>query len=499
MNGYVLYNPALYFYVFSGCRPRLLCVEGMQRKSFLSALLKKIRATDLVLIAIGCVFYLWACLDDLYRLLVYILAVYLLGILLKKTRGKYITVHQAECEGGEHRVSLALPILFLSVLFTVAALIHFKYTGMLSEILGFLLKDTVTLPSIIAPLGISFITFSAISYLADIYYGKADPGSLIDCALYITFFPKVVSGPIVLWRDFSAQMRTHAVSLSRISDGIGRVMIGCAKKLILADTFGAVIASVPQEMDALTAAGIGLLYMLQIYYDFSGYSDIAIGLSGMLGFEMKENFNFPYLSTSITEFWRRWHISLGTWFREYIYFPLGGSRKGKVRTVVNIAVVFLLTGIWHGAGWTYMLWGIVNGVCNVAEKLLSGCKIYEKTPKALKWLATMTVTYFCWGLFRFPTFEAFRAWLRVMLGITRFAEIPYSAAYYFDTRITVLVIVAALGATVWGLPAVQRLSDRVKTHPAGYLLSQTVRMLLFVVAMLFMINSDYSPFIYFQY
>ena len=239
--------------------------------------------------------------------------------------------------------------------------------------------------------------------------------------------------------------------------------------------------------------------MLQIYYDFSGYSDVALGLSRLLGFSFRENFDFPYISTSITEFWRRWHISLGTWFREYIYFPLGGSRAGTTRTLVNIGVVFLLTGIWHGAGWTYMLWGILNGLCNIAEKLLKDNRIYQKTPKLLKWAATMTVTYFAWELFRFEDITACIDWLKVMFGLRGFENIPYSWQYYFDLRMIVLMVVGSLGATVWGLPKVQETYKRFTDSRWGYPIHGLVLVVLFVISILFMVNSKYSPFIYFQY
>ena len=203
------------------------------------------------------------------------------------------------------------------------------------------------------------------------------------------------------------------------------------------------------QMDGVTAFLVGLLYMLQIYYDFSGYSDVAIGLSKMMGFSIKENFDFPYLSCSITEFWRRWHISLGTWFREYIYFPLGGSRISIKRTFFNIGVVFILTGIWHGAGWTYMLWGILNGVCNIAEKALADNKVYRRVPKIAKWFMTMIITYFAWQLFRAPSGSACLRWFMAFLGTHTAEAIPYTWQYYVDARLVVFVIVGIFGATVW--------------------------------------------------
>ena len=476
-------------------------VALLQYKGIAASFLRKCRAMDLALIGISCVFYMWACFDDVFRFLIYILIVYLLGLLIQRKGEKDCGIALVKRDSDENKrfISLSFIILIAAIAFVTFVLIHFKYTTLLASVWNFLFKDNMVGKSIVAPLGISFITFSAISYLADIYMGKAKAGNFIDCVLYLSFFPKVVSGPIVLWRDFKGQIEDRKISLQLVSDGISRIMIGFAKKLILADTFGACIASMSEAIDVTTAFGIALLYMLQIYYDFSGYSDIAIGLSNMLGFSFKENFNFPYLSCSITEFWRRWHISLGTWFREYIYFPLGGSRVSKTRTIVNIGVVFLLTGIWHGAGWTYMLWGIINGLCNIIEKLLADNKLYQKTPKVIKWLLTMIVTYFCWELFRFSNFDDCKEWFTVMFGQKQFNNIPYGWQYYFDTQMITLMITGILGATLFGMPKVQAAYERVVKTKLGYLMQQIVFIILFIIALMFMVNAKYSPFIYFQY
>ncbi|MBQ6830139.1 MAG: MBOAT family protein [Clostridia bacterium] len=482
------------FVFFPLCMAMYYVAIALQSKGKIGAFLAKCRLRDFALIGIGAVFYAWACFDDLFRFAVYIVIVYVLGLGIEMLRRD-----PHDEDGARHnRAGLAV-LLFAAVAFVVYVLVHFKYLELLADVWNWFFKDTVKGKTLIAPLGISFITFSAVSYLADIYMGKATAGSLIDCALYMSFFPKVVSGPIVLWRDFKEQVTVRRITLDNVSDGMSRVMIGFAKKLILADTFGACIATASSAVDVPTAWGIGLLYMLQIYYDFSGYSDIALGLSKMMGFSFKENFNFPYLSCSITEFWRRWHISLGTWFREYIYFPLGGSRKGKTRALINVAIVFVLTGIWHGAGWTYMLWGAINGACNIFEKVVGDKKWYQKTPKILKWAATMAVTFFCWELFRFTDFTACKEWFKVMFGVTRFDSIPYSLSYYFDTRMIVLVVVAILGATVFGWPKVQAAYQKFLRKPWGYAVCQLVFVVLFAVAILFMVNSTYSPFIYFQY
>lgn len=471
----------------------------LQTKGVASGFLKRCRACDLTLIGISACFYMWACFDDIFRFAAYILLVFMLGKAIELVqKKKYFVV--AENDSLERkRIPIALPLLLLSVFVVVAILVHFKYMGLVTDTWNYLFKDHVTKGSIIALLGISFITFSAISYLADIYMGKAKAGNIIDCSLYLLFFPKVVSGPIVLWRDFKGQIAERRVSLALISDGVTRVMIGFIKKLILADTFGACIASASGAIDPLTAWGVALLYMLQIYYDFSGYSDIAIGLSNILGFSVRENFNFPYLSCSITEFWRRWHISLGTWFREYVYFPLGGSRRGKGRAVLNVAIVFILTGIWHGAGVTYMLWGMINGVCNIVEKLISDKRWYKKVPAPIKWFSTMTVTFFAWELFRFTDFSACVKWLKIMFGFSRFTAVPYTWQYYFDARMITLVFVGIIGATLFGLPKIQNVYHRFLQKPYGYVIHQLIVVILFAVSVLFMVNSTYSPFIYFQY
>lgn len=243
--------------------------------------------------------------------------------------------------------------------------------------------------SLVAPLGISFLTFSAISYIVDIYRGNATSGSLIDCMLFLSFFPKIISGPIILWKDFQAQINNISISFNMNIEGINRIMIGFAKKVILADSFGVCLNLISlTNVDRITAIGGVFLYMLQIYYDFSGYSDIAIGISYLLGFKVKENFNFPYRSISISEFWRRWHISLGTWFREYIYIPLGGSHGSLNKTLRNLAIVFALTGIWHGAGFNYILWGGINAIFAIAERLFRNNTYYIKTPKIIKYVIT---------------------------------------------------------------------------------------------------------------
>lgn len=474
----------------------------LESKTCFSKIIKKIRLSDLSLICVSFCFYAWAIFEDLFRFIIYILLVYILGIIIQRIRDKkiYLVTEYLESDNSvkkKHYISPAFFVLCLAIIIFVSVLIHFKYEVFFVRIWNFLARDSLVGKSIIAPLGISFITFSAISYLADIYMGKSSVGSIIDCALYLSFFPKVVSGPIVLWRDFSKQITERRVTVELITNGINRIMIGFCKKLILADTFGFCIASSTGNIDVPTAWLFSLLYMMQLYYDFSGYSDIAIGLSNLFGFTFKENFNFPYLSLSISELWRRWHISLGSWFREYIYFPLGGSKYGVRKANINVGIVFLLTGIWHGVGFAYVLWGLTNGICIMFEKLIQNHNWYQKIPRFVKWMLTMCITFFCWIPFRFGSISKTVQWVKNMffdVGIE-----SYTWRYYLDTRMSVLLVISIIGATILGLPIVRRIYEHLVQNKVYYVFQQIFLFILFCVAILFMVNSTYSPFIYFQY
>jgi alginate O-acetyltransferase complex protein AlgI len=283
--------------------------------------------------------------------------------------------------------------------------------------------------------------------------------------------------------------------------GVDRIIIGFAKKAILADTFGTQIQSIEAGItstgvDAPTMWLRALLYFFQIYYDFSGYSDIAIGLCRIFGFSLKENFNFPYRSRSITEFWRRWHISLGTWFREYVYIPLGGSRRGNV--YMNLFLVFLLTGIWHGANWTFVLWGVLNGILVVVERFIQNKSWYQKIPGVVKWLITMILVFFLWIMFMSTDLSSAVRDYRALFTAVDGSLLNFTWRYYLTKKIVLLLIIAAVGSVVGG----NRLREQAKTWcstTAGSVIQQVCYLVLFVIALLFVINSSYSPFLYFQF
>ncbi len=482
------FTTEIFFFAFlPACLLAYFASVGLERLGAFGRWLQKIRFSDMITVLVSLVFYSFNCFDNILRLPVYVFLVYLLGCIIEKCR----TVKQYE-----HMRILATVASLTAVIFILA---YTKYWGTVTAVWQWLFQFKMPANSIVAPLGISFLTFSAVSYLADISSGKATSGSMLDCLLYLTFFPKIISGPTVLWRDFKPQIAERKRDLDGIATGFTRIMIGFVKKVLIADVLGACLAEIPGTVSDVPTAWIGaLVYMLQIYFDFAGYSDMAIGLAKLFGIEMKENFNFPYCSTSVGEFWRRWHISLGTWFREYVYFPLGGSRKGLRKTLRNLGIVFLLTGIWHGNGWTYLIWGGINGAMVILERLMAKKTFYIKTPKVIKWMFTMAVTLLCWQIFRFGSVTDVVAWCKTAFGLVSYQKIN-TWQYYFDAQIWTVIVIGTLSSTVFGLKAVQNGYQRLVSTKAGYATQQLVLVLLFAVAILFMVSSGYSPFIYFQY
>ncbi len=494
------FTTPIFFFVFLPiCLIAYYAVLAAQRLGRFGKCIKKLRIHDVVLVIFGLGFYGWTCFDNISRLMFYMFLIFAFGKIIGKCRtenGQPVTVGG---DGKNQNTQIRILVTSLFVVVVVFCLVYSKYWSEVISGWNSFFGTELPQRSITAPLAISFLTFSAVSYLVDVSRGKATTGSLLDCMLYLSFFPKIISGPTVLWQDFQAQLPSRKSNFDGVSDGFTRIMIGFAKKVLIADTLGSCMVNIPEtNIDAPTAWISAFLYMLQIYYDFAGYSDIAIGLSKVFGFEIKENFNFPYCSTSVGEFWRRWHISLGTWFREYVYFPLGGSRRGLVITLRNLGVVFLLTGIWHGSGKTYLVWGAVNGICVILERLLSGKKVYEKIPRLIKWLCTMFITLICWEIFRFGNLESVRQWGKIACGMISYQNIN-TWQNYFDMQILVIAVIGTLGATLFGIKPIRTYYQKLISGKVGYAIQQAVLLVLFVVAVMFMVSSGYSPFIYFQY
>ena len=397
---------------------------------------------------------------------------------------------------------MALKKVSFPVICLTGVLFFYKYASFLAiELNKWMGKEFITLGTILTPLGISFVVFNGISYVVDIYRGDARPGSLLDCFTYLAFFPKLVSGPIVLWKDFYPQLKDHKASFEQVEYGIDRIIIGYAKKAIIADTFGSQISLITSRM---AAGGVdipsvwlrSLLYFFQLYFDFAGYSDIAIGLCSIFGFSIKENFNYPYLSKSISEFWRRWHISLGTWFREYIYIPLGGNRKGNV--YLNLAIVFILTGIWHGTGLQFIVWGGVQAVCVMIERAIRNRKLYQKIPVAVKWFFSTAITFFSWILFMAKDLpSAIDNYKKLFIPMTS-DTLNFTWQYYLSGRIVVFLFIAVLGCATGTAIIKKRIDTLLHTVP-GITVKRISLILLFAVDILFVVNSTFSPFLYFQF
>lgn len=449
---------------------------------------ENLRLCDIYLVLVSIAFYGWALTFGMVYLCIYIVIVYIMG--------------RAVCvrKEGQNKNKLVAGAA-ISVL--TAILFFCKYFNFILESLNEAFQTGFDAFYIIVPLGISFITFSGISYVIDVYRDDKIAGNLLDVALYLTFFPKVVSGPIVLWKDFRVQSKLRKIDDVRMMNSLNRMMIGYMKKVILADTFGDVVYNIQRfhgtGTDMPTAWACALLYFLEIYYDFSGYSDIALGVAGLFGFEFKENFNFPYVSSSISEFWRRWHISLGAWFREYIYFPLGGSRKGMRRTLINLFIVFLLTGIWHGAGWNYILWGVLNGICVVLERCVQNKRFYINLPYIIKWAFTMMIVLVSWLVFMSPDLDTAAEFIKIMFGAKSYGFINFTYEYFFTAKNILLVVIGLMGATVLHCRCFRKLAEKINETKSLFVIQELLLFGGMALAVMFMVNSSYSPFIYFQY
>ena len=389
------------------------------------------------------------------------------------------------------------PILVVGIIINLGILGVYKYLGFISDIINSVCKaEVINAPDIILPIGISFFTFQAVSYIVDVY--REDTGaskSLINVALYISFFPQLIAGPIVKYHDINEQIVDRTLSVSKFSSGARNFIYGLAKKVLIANTLGLCVDSIHADFMGMLdwrMAWIGALaYTFQIYYDFSGYSDMAIGLAEMFGFNISKNFDYPYLSTSITEFWRRWHISLGTWFKEYVYIPLGGNRKGDLRTYVNLSIVFFLTGLWHGANYTFVVWGLYNGFFIVLERV--GFKKILDRCKPLAWLYSFFIVIVGWVLFRADNMSIAVEYLKTMFLSPSIVNVPIWS--YLDYKTLCMLAGGFLGAGL--LKKIVPL--KVKSFWNKSAIEAVYLLALYVWCLAALASSTYNPFIYFQF
>lgn len=442
---------------------------------------KKVR--NYVLLLASLFFYAWGGVDYLKILIASIIINYIFGLLIDKV---------------SDNTRLKKVILTIGVVLNLGILFYYKYYDFFVENTNLVFNTNFQLKYIALPIGISFFTFQGMSYIIDIYRkdGKVNKNPFA-VALYISFFPQLVAGPIVKYKTVDDQIRNRKESIEYFSYGINRFVMGLAKKVIIADILGAMADNIfnlyYSGIDTPTAWIGAICYTFQIYYDFSGYSDMAIGLGYMFGFKFMENFNYPYISKSITEFWRRWHISLSTWFKEYLYIPLGGNRRGNV--YLNLFVVFLVTGVWHGAAWTFVIWGLWHGLFILIERAIRNKKWYINIPNIIKHIITMLIVILGWVLFRADNLEQAMGFIKTMFGFNNPTSLTFEYIYFINKKFIFWMVMATLGS----MPFVANKLKKYSGRKSFEILATIGISILFVISIIFVVNSTYSPFIYFQF
>lgn len=436
---------------------------------------KYIAAKNVVLLIASLFFYAWGEPKNVLLMLLSIAVNYVCGLLL----GRF------DSDEKKRKV-----VLWASVVFNLGLLFFFKY---FSFVTGGLF------PVIKLPIGISFFTFQIMSYTIDVYRRSVEPQkSLLKLALYISLFPQLIAGPIVRYIDVEKQLTYRECTAEKTARGMIRFSMGLAKKVIVSNTVAAICDGIFGSTNTVPAftAWVGVIcYALQIYFDFSGYSDMAIGMGHMLGFDFLENFNYPYVSCSVQEFWRRWHISLSSWFRDYLYIPLGGNRRGKVRTYINLIIVFACTGLWHGASFSFIVWGLWHGLFLVIERL-GFKKVLDKLPKFIGWIYTMLVVLVGWVFFRADTLSAAMKYLGEMFS---FSGGVANGMAQFDNLSFIITVIAIVLCT----PVYQFLKGKLEKTEVGkkaaFVIGAVLATGLFILSVIFLTGSGYNPFIYFRF
>ena len=443
-----------------------------------------LRFRNLVLLVFNLIFYAWG--EPVYIVIMFV------SIAIDYTHG--MLVSKCKRKGNLRGAKMAVAS---SVIFNLALLFFFKYwdfvAGSLAAIgLNFMPKLGLSLP-----IGISFYTFQTMSYTIDVYRGDAqEQRNIVTFGTFVTLFPQLIAGPIIRYKDLDDQLRERSHTADKFASGIQIFIIGLAKKVLLANNIGMLwdaYKATPVSQLTVAGAWLGVLaFAFQIYFDFCGYSDMAIGLGRMFGFEFIKNFDYPYISRSITEFWRRWHISLGTWFREYLYIPLGGNRVSKPRLFLNLMVVWAATGIWHGASWNFLFWGLYFGVILILEKgfLL---KILKKLPVFVQHIYTLFLVLVSWAIFAVEDFTQLKGYLRAMFGMASGGGMDGNFLYYLASYLPILII-AAVAST----PAAVTLWKKLP-RKAVAVLCPILILLGLLVSTAYLVDASYNPFLYFRF
>ena len=441
---------------------------------------------NLLLLAGSLIFYAWG--EPVYIILM------ILSILLNYFCGMDI-------ENKSENEAKAKRSLVFAITVNIVLLVFFKYFGFLVESTNTLFGISIPYRELALPIGISFYTFQEISYIVDVYRGKVKAQqSLVKYALYVSMFPQLVAGPIVCYGDIEKQLTERKISGRKLGQGAMLFIIGLSKKAVLANTLGKIF----EEISSTSASNLTVLmawlgcitYAFQIYFDFSGYSDMAIGLGRMFGFEFKKNFDVPYISKSITEFWRRWHISLSSWFREYVYIPLGGNHVTISRNIVNLLIVWMLTGMWHGAAWNFIVWGIYYGVVLVLEKYVWGA-IVDRWPSVLQHIYALVLVLVGWVFFFSPSLGAALRYLFAMVG----GGAGFAGKEVFFVILThwLFYLLAVIGSTTLGSRMLRAILNVPENHTVRTVITLVVFFGMLAISVAYLIADTYNPFLYFRF
>lgn len=443
---------------------------------------RSIRYKNIILCVSSLLFYAWGE------------PVYIVLMLLSIVFNYYVGIDIEENVLSPKKKKFAL---LLGIGYNIFALGFFKYSGFIVESVGSAFGAQIEYSPLPLPIGISFYTFQIMSYIIDVYYGTVRAQrKLLPFMTYISMFPQLIAGPIVQYSDIEEELRERRVSVEKFAAGIIFFVRGLGKKVLFANTIGAVYTEISAgdiTKASVMTSWIGIIaYTLQIYFDFSGYSDMAVGLGKMFGFNFCKNFDLPYTATSITDFWRRWHISLSSWFRDYVYIPLGGNRVSKPRHMLNILIVWSLTGLWHGAAWNFVAWGAFYGILLLLEKYLFK-NIIEKTPMLLRHIITLVVVMLGWVLFASPTLTDALSYMGTMFGFSDTVFMDSTAKYLLSTNAFPIIFMSlsAFGAFS-NLPRTKSFKVNVTVLSVSYLV-------IFILSIIYLISETYNPFLYFRF
>ena len=433
-------------------------------------------------------FYAWGEPKYILIMLLSIVINYSFGIVIHKS----IVYHT--------RKIIAKTLLIFGIVCNLVILFYFKYFNFTLGTVNRFINTGFELRDIVLPIGISFYLFQGMSYLIDIYRKKVDvQKNPVKLAFYISFFPQLMAGPIIRYSDIKEQIDKRTVSVELFISGAQRFVIGLAKKVIIANNVGAVadiIFGTAASEIGIGTAWLGIMcYTFQIYFDFSGYSDMAIGLARIFGFKFLENFNYPYISKTMTEFWRRWHISLSSWFRDYVYIPLGGNKKGNV--YANLFIVFALTGFWHGANWQFLVWGLWHGLFLIIERLFGFREVKNRNIIPLRYAFTTLIVMLGWVFFRSPNMSYALEYLGVMFGLVQLENVSFTLEYYLSPKTVFILCLAIIAST----PVLNSVSTWLKDTNALLVkcISYILILGLFFLSIVFVTASSYNPFIYFRF